>query len=235
MGAAGRLGGVLPRGEDAAVRGRPDLEVEERPVVAAAADVRRRILAQARYQRIMELPLDFIPNDRFARYGEAEAQRVLGPAPESEKTLKKVRPPSGLPPYLASLYDVPLLTKEQEVHLFRKMNYLKHKAARLRDRLDPETHGAAPLLGVDGLALIGHGTSLDGDEAFWTRMRDAYSDAEIVELSRRDPGACRAPHDTQRLRHQQRAQRQLECERHLSRRRAAPMPTERPLEGERTT
>lgn len=29
----------------------------------------------------------------------------------------------------------------------------------LRDRLDPETHGAAPLLGVDGLALIGHGSS----------------------------------------------------------------------------
>ncbi|HEX9093376.1 MAG TPA: phosphate acyltransferase PlsX [Coriobacteriia bacterium] len=29
----------------------------------------------------------------------------------------------------------------------------------LRDRLDPEAHGAAPLLGVDGLALIGHGSS----------------------------------------------------------------------------
>jgi phosphate acyltransferase len=29
----------------------------------------------------------------------------------------------------------------------------------LRDKLDPEVHGAAPLLGVDGLALIGHGSS----------------------------------------------------------------------------
>jgi glycerol-3-phosphate acyltransferase PlsX len=29
----------------------------------------------------------------------------------------------------------------------------------LRDKLDPESHGAAPLLGVDGLALIGHGSS----------------------------------------------------------------------------
>jgi phosphate acyltransferase len=28
-----------------------------------------------------------------------------------------------------------------------------------RDKLDPEVHGAAPLLGVDGLALIGHGSS----------------------------------------------------------------------------
>jgi hypothetical protein len=33
--------------------------------------------------------------------------------------------PNGLPPYLASLYEVQLLTREQEVHLFGKMNYLK--------------------------------------------------------------------------------------------------------------
>jgi phosphate acyltransferase len=29
----------------------------------------------------------------------------------------------------------------------------------LRDKLDPDVHGAAPLLGVNGLALIGHGSS----------------------------------------------------------------------------
>jgi glycerol-3-phosphate acyltransferase PlsX len=29
----------------------------------------------------------------------------------------------------------------------------------LRDKLDPDVHGAAPLLGIDGLALIGHGSS----------------------------------------------------------------------------
>ena len=41
-----------------------------------------------------------------------------------------------MPPYLASLYEVPLLTREQEAQLFRKMNYLKYKASRLRDKLD---------------------------------------------------------------------------------------------------
>ena len=51
--------------------------------------------------------------------------------------LKKARLPSGLPPYLASLYEVPLLTREQEAHLFRKMNYLKYKASELREGLDP--------------------------------------------------------------------------------------------------
>lgn len=39
----------------------------------------------------------------------------------------------------------------------------------LRDRLDPESHGAAPLLGVDGLALIGHGSS--GPRAIASALR----------------------------------------------------------------
>jgi RNA polymerase primary sigma factor/RNA polymerase sigma factor len=34
------------------------------------------------------------------------------------------------------LYDVNLLTREQEYHLFRKMNYLKYKASKLRENLD---------------------------------------------------------------------------------------------------
>jgi RNA polymerase primary sigma factor/RNA polymerase sigma factor len=58
--------------------------------------------------------------------------------PEPDDSGKKVRLPKGLPPYLASLYEVPLLTREQEVHLFRRMNYLKYKAAQLRKRLNPE-------------------------------------------------------------------------------------------------
>jgi glycerol-3-phosphate acyltransferase PlsX len=36
---------------------------------------------------------------------------------------------------------------------------LKPALAGLRDKLDPDVHGAAPLLGVQGLALIGHGSS----------------------------------------------------------------------------
>lgn len=36
---------------------------------------------------------------------------------------------------------------------------LSPSIAGLRDKLDPDVHGAAPLLGVRGLALIGHGSS----------------------------------------------------------------------------
>jgi RNA polymerase primary sigma factor/RNA polymerase sigma factor len=42
-----------------------------------------------------------------------------------------------LPPYLSGLYKIPLLNAEQEMHLFRKMNYLKFKAMKLREQHDP--------------------------------------------------------------------------------------------------
>ena len=58
--------------------------------------------------------------------------------PENADAPKRVRRPTGLPAYLASLYEVPLLTREQEVWLFRKFNYLKYKAATLREQLQPE-------------------------------------------------------------------------------------------------
>lgn len=97
-----------------------------------------RIVGEMRARRILELPLDFIPNDEFAGIRtEKQEREILGPAPLGEPLPKKARLPSGLPPYLASLYEVPLLTREQEAHLFRKMNYLKYKANRLREDLDP--------------------------------------------------------------------------------------------------
>jgi DNA-directed RNA polymerase sigma subunit (sigma70/sigma32) len=49
-----------------------------------------------------------------------------------------MRVPKDAPPELASLYEMPLLNREQEQHLFRKMNFLKHKANRLRSMLKPE-------------------------------------------------------------------------------------------------
>jgi RNA polymerase primary sigma factor/RNA polymerase sigma factor len=87
-----------------------------------------------RAKRIFELPLDFIPNPGF---GRLDPERMIGERmPESDVALKKPRLPSGLPPYLASLYEVPLLTKEQEVYLFRRFNYLKYRATKLRGQID---------------------------------------------------------------------------------------------------
>jgi RNA polymerase primary sigma factor/RNA polymerase sigma factor len=98
-----------------------------------------RVLNEMRARRILSLPLDYIDNPIFNKKGvEAE---ILGPMPEPETTRapRKTRPPAGLPPYLASLYETALLSREQEYHLFRKFNYLKYKASKLRDHLCP--HG----------------------------------------------------------------------------------------------
>ncbi len=97
-----------------------------------------RIIAEVRAERIAALPLDYIPNDDFTkalRVPKREKQ-ILMPMPANEEPIKKARLPSGLPLYLASLYEVPLLSRNQEAHLFRKMNFLKYKAFKLREELD---------------------------------------------------------------------------------------------------
>lgn len=87
-------------------------------------------------RRIRELPLDYIPSEEFERVTPAREREILGPPPPSEHAPRAGRLPAGLPPYLASLYEVPLLTQAQEIHLFRKMNYLKYKASKLREKLE---------------------------------------------------------------------------------------------------
>jgi len=94
-----------------------------------------RIVNEVRARHLMLLPMDYMPNEMFDKPGVAK--EFLGPMPEAEKPFRKVRIPSGLPPYLSSLYEVPLLTREQEHHLFRKFNFLKHQAGILREQLDP--------------------------------------------------------------------------------------------------
>jgi RNA polymerase primary sigma factor/RNA polymerase sigma factor len=108
-----------------------------------------RVINEVRARRIMELPLDFIPNPRFSRKGADNA--ILGPMPQPDTPTKKARRPSGLPPYLASLYEMPLLTREQEAHLFRKYNYLKYKALKLREQLEPSQPKASLMDGIENL------------------------------------------------------------------------------------
>jgi RNA polymerase primary sigma factor len=101
-----------------------------------------RIIGEMRARRILNLPMDYIPNDEFFRVRNDRSleREVLGPAPPATDLVpppRKPRLPAGLPPYLASLYLVPLLSRQQEMHLFRRMNYLKFKASELRKTLDP--------------------------------------------------------------------------------------------------
>jgi RNA polymerase primary sigma factor len=100
-----------------------------------------RVINEVRAQRIMAHPLEYIDNERFSRKGADYV--CLGPMPENTGPVRKSRRPAGLPPYLASLYEMPLLTREQERHIFRMYNYLKYKATKLRSQLNLECPKAA--------------------------------------------------------------------------------------------
>ncbi|WP_435021867.1 sigma-70 family RNA polymerase sigma factor [Tundrisphaera sp. TA3] len=96
-----------------------------------------RVLNEVRAQRILEIKLEYMAHPSFD--DPAMAAEILGPMPEPAdgKAPRKTKAPKGLPPYLASLYEVNLLAREQEAHLFRKMNYLKYQADKIRQAIEP--------------------------------------------------------------------------------------------------
>ncbi|TWT46620.1 sigma-70 family RNA polymerase sigma factor [Botrimarina hoheduenensis] len=108
-----------------------------------------RIATEVRYERIRALALESIPNPRFARKGADAA--CLGEMPVAETPPRRVSRPTDLPAYLAALYDSPLLTREQEQHLFRQYNYLKFKAAKLRATLDAARPKAVTMDEIEAL------------------------------------------------------------------------------------
>lgn len=97
-----------------------------------------RVINEVRALRLLEQPMDYIYHASFDDPA-AEAD-ILAPMPDKEQfesQRRQMHAPKDAPPELASLYEMPLLTKEQEQHLFRKMNYLKHRASQMREQLDP--------------------------------------------------------------------------------------------------
>jgi RNA polymerase sigma factor (sigma-70 family) len=112
------------------------------PVNTLAKQYRRtansvyRVINEVRAQRLLEQPLEYIYHPSFddpSLEGE-----ILAPMPDTdtyEAKRRSMHAPKDVPPELASQYEWPLLSKDQEQHLFRQMNFLKYKAAQLRARL----------------------------------------------------------------------------------------------------
>jgi RNA polymerase sigma factor (sigma-70 family) len=101
-----------------------------------------RVVNEMRARHLLEQKWEFIYNPLF---DQPDARSlILGDSAEpgsmsaDETGSSGSRAVEALPPYLASLYEIPLLTKEQEVYLFRKMNYLKYCAQQLRQQIDPK-------------------------------------------------------------------------------------------------
>ena len=116
---------------------KPDCERKASPKSRSASQPSRssRRELRERFEALQRLPLEYIASQEFD--GTTDPVEILAPMPERETATRRVRPPSGLPAYVASLYEVPLLSKGQEQHLFRKYNFLKHEAAALREQIDP--------------------------------------------------------------------------------------------------
>jgi len=113
-----------------------------------------RVINEARALRLLEQPVDYIYDPAFDQ-ADMEAE-LVGPMPDQaayEAERRKMRIPKDVPLELASLYEVPLLNKEQEKHLFRKMNFYKHRANQIRQRL----------VGTDGTVDISRLRSSDLD------------------------------------------------------------------------
>jgi len=97
-----------------------------------------RIINEMRAKHLLAQPLEYVFNESFDAPG-AELE-ILAPMPDAdayEMQRRQLKVPAEAPPELRPLYEVPLLSREQEAHLFRKMNFLKYRASKLRAQLDP--------------------------------------------------------------------------------------------------
>jgi len=99
-----------------------------------------RIIRECRARQLLARPIQYVYSHEFDAPG-ADAL-ILGSRTDHDDQPADVPAaasgvPRDLPPYLRDLYREPLLTPAQERNLFRQYNYLKFKAVRLRERIDP--------------------------------------------------------------------------------------------------
>lgn len=124
----------------------------------AVASIYRAVGAR-RAAAIFALPLDYVASPEFERATTAKEERAFlvfggektagadgsvairvdGGSTVPAKASGKLRAAATVESaYLARLDDSPLLSAAEEAFLFRKFNFLKFKAARLRETLDPK-------------------------------------------------------------------------------------------------
>lgn len=97
-----------------------------------------RVINEMRARRLLGTKLEFIEHASFSEPKEAATILTATPSAPESRSHRKPKAPKGLPPYLASLYEVPLLSREQEAWLFRKMNFLKFKANQIRVKIEED-------------------------------------------------------------------------------------------------
>lgn len=107
----------------------------------------RNIYLRCRASRIKSRRIKYIPSEEFLLAGADEF--ILDSADVPAEDFSETARASELPVYLKGIAGAPLLTRRQEVVLFRRYNYLKYRATRLRDRLDARSLDAALMAAVE--------------------------------------------------------------------------------------
>jgi RNA polymerase primary sigma factor len=120
---------------------------------AAAEKAGRLAELRARRERLFARQIEYIPCRQFLK-AEAERLATVPPADAAvplERSDAAAPAGAGLTPYIASLYQTRLLSKEEEQFYFRRMNWLKFKAATVRGRLDRRRASLRQIEQVEGL------------------------------------------------------------------------------------
>lgn len=112
-----------------------------------------KTITQMRARDMRARKIEFVGSPEFEAPDADETilHPVLSGPLRQELSASARRVPADLPPYLAQLFHIPLLTAEGERVLFRRMNYLRFKAQRGVADLEPETVRAAELDRIDAL------------------------------------------------------------------------------------
>ena len=104
------------------------------------------IITEMRARDLKSRPIEYIPSEEFDL---SDAERICLGDPTLQTVAAECTPerriPRELPPYLQQLFRIPLLNKEQEVALFRKLNYMRFAAAKRLEAIDPESTTATEL------------------------------------------------------------------------------------------
>src|SRR5262249_10650923 len=109
-----------------------------------------RVVNEVRAKELVRQPVDYIYNAEFDDPAKEEA--ILADMPglaEFEGKRAGKAPPKDVPPQMVHLYEWPLLNKEQEQHVFRKMNFLKHKLNKFQETIDPTRAKVGDLIKIE--------------------------------------------------------------------------------------
>ncbi len=112
-----------------------------------------RVINEMRARGLLGRKIDYVYNPQFDLPGAEEAILAKDEDAPADRQRPRLRPPADLPPYLKSLYELPLLTRQQEQRLFRTYNYLKYRADQLRKKLDLNRVRSAQLRKIEQLLV----------------------------------------------------------------------------------